>query len=232
MAYCINCGKEMPEGAKFCAECGIAVGTERHADGSQRKTVYEGELHKCPNCGEVLNAFTVCCPTCGYEVRGSQAVSSVRELAYKLESIEKSREHTKSRSLIGKLYGSDGQLGKTDEQKISLIRSFSIPNTKEDIFEFMILAASNIDLKLYGLGNQGVITASQRAVSDAWLAKFEQAYQKAQITFGMTPEFLNISKIFEDKMKALKRKQLQIPILIVGIIAIALFPWLLVLLLT
>lgn len=229
MAFCSNCGKELATGAKFCFECGTAVSD---VDNSQRKSVYEGKIHKCPNCGEILNSFTVYCPTCGYELRDSQVVNSVRELSYKLENIEKSREQTKSRSLIGKLYGSDGQLGKTDEQKISLIRSFSIPNTKEDIFEFMILAASNIDLKLYGLGNQGVITASQRAVSDAWLAKFEQAYQKAQIAFGTTPEFLNIGKIYDDKMKELKRKKLQIPMLIAGIITIALFPWLLVLLLT
>lgn len=232
MSFCSNCGQKLVDGARFCFKCGTPV---QEATISHRKTVYEGEIHKCPNCGEILNAFTICCPTCGYEVRGSKAANSIQELAYKLESIEKSREHTKSRSLIGRLYGSDGQLGKTDEQKISLIRSFSIPNTKEDIFEFMILAASNIDLKLYGLGDQGVITASQRAVSDAWLAKFEQAYQKAQVTFGMAPEFLNITKIYEDKMKALKRKRLQKPMLIVGIIigsiAIALFPWLLVLLL-
>lgn len=221
MAFCSNCGKELAIDAKFCSVCGTPVSK---AAASQRTTVYEGEIHKCPNCGEVLSAFNACCPACGYEIRGSQAVSSVKELANKLEGIEKTREHSKAHSLIGKLYGSDGQLGKTDEQKISLIRSFSIPNTKEDIFEFMILAASNIDLKLYGLGNKGVLTASQQAVSDAWLAKFEQAYQKAQITFGMAPEFLNISKIYDDKMKALKKKRLEIPLLIAGLLAIIFLP--------
>lgn len=38
-----------------------------------------------------------------------------------------------------------------DEQKIDLIRNFSIPNTKEDVLEFIVLAAANIDLKVYGL---------------------------------------------------------------------------------
>lgn len=197
--------------------------------GVQRRTVFEGELHKCPNCGELLNAFVGSCPACGYELRGSRAANSVRELSTKLEAIEKSREQSKSHSLIGKLYGSDGQIGKTDEQKISLIRSFSIPNTKEDIFEFMILAASNIDLKLYGLGNQGVITASQRAVSDAWLAKFEQAYKKAQLTIGATPEFQSIKEIYNDKMKALKYARLQIPLLIAGLVGLPLIMLLLLL---
>ena len=55
MAFCINCGQELAEGAKFCANCGKAVTGENTT--SQRKTVYEGNLHKCPNCGEVLNSF-------------------------------------------------------------------------------------------------------------------------------------------------------------------------------
>lgn len=230
MSFCMNCGQQLDDKAKFCSNCGKEVGIAQNEVNSQRKTIYEGELHKCPNCGEILNSFVLNCPSCGYELRGSHAINSVRELAYKLETIENSREEIKTYSIVGKLYGSDGKLGKTDEQKISLIRNFSIPNTKEDILEFIILAASNIDLKLYGLGNQGVITASQRAVSDAWLAKFEQAYQKAQVAFGVTPEFLNIREIYDGKMKELKRKKLQIPMLVVGIIMIAIFPWILVLL--
>ena len=220
MGFCANCGTELVDGANYCWNCGIAINSVN--PGVQRRTVFEGELHKCPNCGELLNAFEVSCPACGYELRGSRAANAVRELSAKLENIEQSREPSKSHSLMGKLYGSDGQIGKTDAQKISLIRSFSIPNTKEDISEFMILAASNIDLKLYGLGNQGVITASQRAVSDAWLAKFEQAYKKAQFTIGATPEFQSIKEIYSEKMKALKHARLQIPLLIVGLIGVPL----------
>lgn len=58
MAFCISCGQELTEGAKYCANCGKAVNNDST---NQRKTVYDGELHKCPNCGELLNAFgTVC----------------------------------------------------------------------------------------------------------------------------------------------------------------------------
>ena len=230
MAFCMNCGQHLPEGAKFCSNCGTATG-EVKGESSQRKTVYDGELHKCPNCGEIINAFVTICPACNYEVRGAKASSIVKEFADKLEQIERTREDQKSHSFIGKLYGSDGQLNKTDEQKISLIRSFSIPNTKEDIFEFMILAASNIDLKLYGLGDKGVITASQKAVSDAWLAKFEQAYEKASFAFVTSHDFLGIKDIHDKKIKQLKRKKLEIPLLIFGILALAFLPWLFVLIL-
>lgn len=230
MAYCMNCGQQLPEGAKFCSSCGTATG-EVKTETAQRKTVYDGELHKCPNCGELINAFVTICPACNYELRGAKASSIVKEFADKLEQIERTREAQKFHSFIGKLYGSDGQLNKTDEQKISLIRSFSIPNTKEDIFEFMILAASNIDLKLYGLGDKGVITASQRAVSDAWLAKFEQAYEKASFAFSTSSDFLSIKDIHDKKIKQLKRKKWEIPMLILGILALAFLPWLFVLIL-
>lgn len=230
MAFCMNCGQHLPEGAKFCSNCGTATG-EVKGESSQRKTVYDGELHKCPNCGEIINAFVTICPACNYEIRGAKASSIVKEFADKLEQIERTREAQKSHSFIGKLYGSDGQLNKTDEQKISLIRSFSIPNTKEDIFEFMILAASNIDLKLYGLGDKGVITASQKAVSDAWLAKFEQAYEKASFAFVTSHDFLGIKDIHDKKIKQLKRKKLEIPLLIFGILGLAFLPWLFVLIL-
>lgn len=95
----------------------------------------------------------------------------------------------------------------------------------------MILAASNIDLKLYGLGDKGVITASQRAVSDAWLAKFEQAYEKASFAFVTSHDFLGIKDIHDKKIKQLKRKKLEIPLLIFGILALAFLPWLFVLIL-
>ena len=225
MAFCSNCGTKIIDGVKYCSECGTAV----DCNDVRRRTIYEGEIHKCPNCGEVLNSFITNCPTCGYELRGTKASNAVHEFAMKLERIEATREHVNSKSLISRLYGSDGQLSKADEQKIGIIRSFAIPNNKEDICEFMILAASNIDVKLYGLGNQGVITASQRAVSDAWLAKFEQAYEKAKMSFGSNSDFINISVVYEKKLKEIKKKKLQVPLLIIGIICISLFPWILVL---
>lgn len=154
MAYCINCGQGLAEGAKFCANCGKAIESVKE----QRKTVYDGELHKCPNCGERLDSFVTTCHVCGYELRGAKVTSVVNELALKLE--------------------------KTDdiEQKIDLIRNFYIPNTKEDIYEFFILALSNMNAGGYGI--------------EAWYAKLEQAYQKAKLSFGNAPEFQYLSQLY------------------------------------
>ena len=56
MAFCVNCGQQLGEGAKFCTNCGQTVTTHK-TESSERKTVYDGEIHKCPNCGEIIDAF-------------------------------------------------------------------------------------------------------------------------------------------------------------------------------
>lgn len=215
MAFCINCGKELAEEARFCANCGKAVNADNST--AQRKSVYEGELHKCPNCGELINSFTLVCPSCGHEFRGASQRSSVYELAKKLEEIEFHRPPKKARTFKDEFFGTYGKFSTEDEQKINLIRNFAIPNTKEDILEFMILASSNIDMKLYGTESNIDETGAQRAVSDAWMAKFEQAYQKAQFSFSESPVFMKIQKIYSEKTKEVqkqkKKKAMELPLL-------------------
>lgn len=76
MVYCSNCGKELGNGAKFCTECGTPTGRDIKFENEKRKFVYEGEIRKCPNCGEVINSFISICPACGFELN-SKRVSSV-----------------------------------------------------------------------------------------------------------------------------------------------------------
>lgn len=170
MAFCTNCGRELNEGANFCANCGKKVSGAQTRVEEQRKTVYDGELHKCPNCGERLGSFVTVCPTCGYELRGARATTVVSELAMKLEQIE------------------------SIEQKIDLIRNFCIPNTKEDICEFFILATSNMSAGGYD--------------AEAWYAKLEQAYQKAKLSFGNTSEFQYLDQLYNTAIKKQKTKSL------------------------
>lgn len=216
MAFCINCGQELAEGAKFCANCGQVVNGKHTA--TQRKTVYEGQIHKCPNCGDVINSFVSNCPTCGYEIRDALGVSSVRQLAMKLEQLEAKRPPKKRPNIFTRTFGGT-QLQSIDEQKIDLIKNFSIPNTKEDVLEFIVLAAANIDLKVYGLdsGKYEMFDPARRELSDAWLAKLEQADQKAEIMFGHTQEYLFIRNVYEKKVKAINKQKHQIIWLLVGV---------------
>lgn len=171
MAFCINCGQELADSAKFCASCGKAV--IDYGLTAERKTVYDGELHKCPNCSTVLNSFAVNCPSCGYEIRSLKTHSPVNELAKKVE---------KATSL---------------DEKIELITNFYVPNTKEDIYDFFILAVSNLE--------DGV-----HDTDDAWRAKLEQTYHKAKISFGKTPEFEYIEKLYNRTRSKVSKRWLSI----------------------
>ena len=222
MAFCTNCGHQLAEDAKFCFECGTKVEPTGVPQAEQRKVVYEGKLHKCPNCGETLNSFSAHCPTCGHEIRDSLGVLSVRQLAMKLGELESKRPPKRDTNILVQSFGLDFQLQSIDEQKIDLIRNFSIPNTKEDVMEFIVLAAGNIDLKVYGINSSRyqMIDPARRELSDAWLAKLEQAYTKAQIMFGGSQEYINIQQLYQQKIKDIKRKRWEYPTMCIALLGV------------
>lgn len=203
MTFCTNCGAKVADEAKFCQRCGVPTNRESSNHESQRQQEYAGKTIKCPNCGETLKSFNVNCPACGHEIRSATATGSVRELTLRLAQIEATRVVEKPRSIYKAAY-SETIVSKTDEQKATLIRTFPIPNTKEDLFEFNILAKSNVDSKLY----KNEIQNSARVVSDAWKAKFEQAYQKAKVSFGNDPEFQHIQTLHQEMTTDIKKAKI------------------------
>lgn len=211
MAFCINCGEKLVNGARFCHICGKAVVGTENADANQRKQEYVGKILKCPSCGAVITETTVICPECGIHITGRGAVSSVQAFKEQLMSIEATRKKSNFMDIYTQ------SANPTDSQKLALIRSFPIPNTVDDIQEFMLLAMANIDVKvskqttsskLVNMMNSGNINlTTQKTISDAWVAKMQQAYQKAEISFSGDPVFLEIQRMYFDKLKELKMKK-------------------------
>lgn len=207
MAFCINCGHQLADGAKFCFECGAKVNDSAAARAESRKIIYDGEIHRCPNCGDILGAYESVCKSCGYELRGAKATSSVQELARKLEAIEEQRPPKKMTSVFKQAF-TQGHIPKTDEQKINLIQSFPIPNAKEDIMEFAVMAIANVDPDVFStMSTNPYSNAPKQAISNAWLSKFEQAYQKGRLMFGDSPELENMHSLYVAKKRAIKIKK-------------------------
>ena len=233
--FCPYCGSKLDIGAQFCRNCGEAIyensaGPSRSqrdegVDGNpnERKTVYDGYVHKCPNCGEILEAFTVVCPACGYEIRDTRSAVSVRELAQKLEKISARRAPIpeEKKSVMKTIFGRDFRNQEESnevflrfenqkmQEKASLIRNFSVPNAKEDILEFMIMATSNINTR------QGL----DDPVTKAWIDKLDQIYQKAEIIMGDHPDFDQIRSMYENKKKEIKKAKVKKPYMLILCIA-------------
>lgn len=183
MAFCANCGNEVQEYDKFCPRCGVATRKDYFTTSTseqKRKISFDGEIKKCPNCGEILKSFSPNCPTCGFEIRNAHASSSVQELAKKITEIDSRRNSDRKNDIA------------IDKQLTNIIVSFPIPNTKEDILEFMILASSNID------------------ISDAWIPKVEQAYKKATTLLKGSEDFNKIEQLYKEcRIKKRKRKKMK-----------------------
>ncbi|MBR5448752.1 MAG: zinc ribbon domain-containing protein [Clostridia bacterium] len=187
MAFCIKCGEALPPGVSFCIKCGEkvrpiptapkttftapaeeVVEVPKTTDTTERKTVYEGSMHKCPECGQPLESFCARCPACGHEVRDSGSAATVAVFSAKLER------------------------ARDDGEKMLLIKSFPIPNTKEDITEFMILAYTNFDSDFH------VANLHRDDISDAWLVKMEQCFIKAGMLFAPTdPAYVAIKNMYD-----------------------------------
>lgn len=240
--FCTNCGQKLKIGVRFCHSCGspVKAATEptpppvppvppvvpntspvqpippivppmpEEPKKPQRQQEYAGTILKCPNCGCVIGETTAICPDCGMRISRRKAVSSVQEFKDQLMGIEYTRKRGQ-----GGVFGVYTAPDPADTKKLSLIRNFPIPNSVDDIMEFMFLAVANIDVALSKntmmnkLNNtQQVDTAATigRTISNAWVTKMQQAYQKAEIMFPSDPAFASIQRLYFEKMKELKIK--------------------------
>lgn len=156
-----------------------------------RKQEFVGTIRKCPNCGTQLPGLTAVCPQCGYEITGIGAVGSVREF-FKTYQNERSAE-----------------------RRLDLVKNYPVPNTKEDIIEFALLAAQQVKSLLASVS---AITPPQRSslkenVSkqdffSAWKGKLEQINMKADIVFANDIKTLEqIHKIITDVIKSEEKEK-------------------------
>lgn len=202
MAFCMNCGKQLPDGAKFCDGCGTATG--QVSNQTNRQFEYEGTIHKCPNCGDIIDAYESVCEACGYEIRDRKASNSIRELAAKIQEIERTRARTKQNPLKTLYFGQS--ITDTDKKIVSLVSSFPIPNSKEDLYEFIVLSHSNINVDAYDTGgNQFKENDARLAISNAWKAKLEQAYQKAKLVFAGDQRMGDIQAMYDSVHKSINK---------------------------
>lgn len=106
---------------------------ELNKENEAREVKYEQAKNEaigpvCPKCGKQVPPLTLKCE-CGYEFTKGKTVSSVQKFVEKIERINSSKSHNK------------------EEEIRNAITLFPVPNTKEDIIEFLALSAPNAKKK-------------------------------------------------------------------------------------
>ena len=213
MPFCTKCGSRLEDGDVFCGVCGVAVPlvdlvdedakTEGAQEGAREEPRFEPEpepvpefevatpaereavereakedgVKRCPACGEIVGLNDFVCGACGHELR-RVTDGSINELYRRLEALEAGRTQGESKN--------DKGVSKTDALKANAIRYFPIPNTKQDLLEFLVMAKAN---------SQEGDANYEKVVTDAWRSKFDQAYDKAEALFGSDEDFSKFEKI-------------------------------------
>lgn len=170
MAFCEACGQSLSNNAKFCPACGKSV--DQSFVSETVKSDIERTRTNCPNCGAALGALAIRCPACGYERRNTGSSQSLKDFA---DCLRNSND---------------------PNQQARIIASFPVPNNKEDIFEFVNLAASNLDVSRFA--DDISESDPQKAIAKAWYAKLSQVHTKALALFDASDDHLaKITSIHE-----------------------------------
>lgn len=146
-----------------------------------------GDVKKCPACGSMVQSFQIKCIDCGHEFSNIESNSSINKLFEMLNDAENERkdEGMSVSKAIGGMFANAYGLGggdKVDRKKKTIISNFPIPTTKEDIIEFLSLAAP----KAKTVGN--VFTKQQpenkghNDFTNVWKTKCEQIVMKARFS--------------------------------------------------
>jgi len=152
----------------------------------------------CPSCGSPTNSFESRCLHCSHEFKNIDASSISIKIQEELQKIHFEVEDQYRDDLI-ETYGDLGYFSeinleeKLHAKKISYLNTLPIPNSREDILEFLALSAPlSFNEKKSGVMyilRHGV-DIGDSPLGRAWRAKLEQTIIKAKLSLSDDSEVL------------------------------------------
>ena len=142
---------------------------------SQQVTSNRPMPKKCPACGAPYQPGSGVCPDCGQAYQNLSAINSVQQLADGIERIRKRQNSGRVDDLINVFFGNK------DQEVASFITNFPIPNTKEDLLEFIISMEPKCAKDPNNLNGQ--------IIPRAYRAKYKEAINKAKVLFPNDSQF-------------------------------------------
>lgn len=205
---------------------------ELEADVTSKAQKYEKDKKDaigniCPKCGKQVPAMSVVCPYCGCEMVKTTSNESVNLLFKRIDDIN--HNYDSQFEKIGQYIGSikhNKMIAERERQIIDAITLFPVPNTKEDIIEFLSTSVSQAKADigffntmkgriiltilllisiigtpaiedLYSSTNEATIKRNRKK---AWRTKSEQIIMKARSIQG-DPDFQKQIDYYESLLK-------------------------------
>lgn len=142
-----------------------------------------GDVKKCPRCGEPVEPMAVKCSACGYEFRNVDALNSSQKLAEKLEAID---EAYRGKNITSSGWDTSWQKSRMDNarEKVTVIKSFPVPTTKEDLLDFAVSMQSR--------WKSSSEQDEQSGLRSAYKAKYEECVNKSKLLFPDDPMFQGV----------------------------------------
>jgi len=168
-----------------------------------------GDIKKCPACGSIIQSFQTACIDCGHEFYNIESNASINKLFKLLTEAEDMRKADSNTSnplkAIGTFYAKSFTSilgpGKVDRKKMAIISNFPIPTSKNDILEFLSLAAP----KAKQIGNfftkNNPENKSHNDFVNVWKGKCEQIVMKARFSMKQDKKTLEQINSYAKELK-------------------------------
>ena len=176
------------------------------------KTDKFGDVMKCPACGSMIQSFHIKCIDCGHEFSNIEANTSIQKLFNLLDEAESQRDDkVTAGSVIGGLFKNSlgggvlsnalGGESNTDKKKREIISTFSVPNTKADILDFLSLAFPKSKSKGNFLTKNNSEYIEHNEFVSVWKAKCEQIIMKARFSMKEDKKTLDEINYYAKQLK-------------------------------
>ena len=139
------------------------------AEKSAPKSNKYGDVRKCPSCGAIVPPLAVSCAECGHEFTGVEANLSSKKLADLLVN----EQSLSKRELI--------------------VKTFPVPNTKNDLFEFIVFMRTDVLNEDLGLDTCSI-----------YYDKYVECLGKVKVLFPNDEKFISFLEEFEEAKREKK----------------------------
>lgn len=160
-----------------------------------------GDIKKCPACGAMVQSFQTKCTDCDHEFSNIAANVSINKLFEMLNAAEESRAESSGGLFSSFVNNLNSDLDNIEKKKMTIISNFPIPNTKDDILEFLSLAVPKSKYsKMQALWN-GAEGEREAKIAKVWRNKCEQIILKARFSMKEDRKTLDEINTYAKELK-------------------------------